>query len=521
MPECWLELLECEMVARSAKHVLDEYLIENGGTAASQPSTTLASFLSALMSTSEESAADTENRLTQQGPDSDDSTPLTLFNGGGENAPVRGHAQVQADITKEVGIRFRYSLRLYNNQDTNDASRTSLLPLLRRVCQRSGIRLYAKNYNIGAKSLCSMNSSYPIAVSDIAAVVPIMKHAASDGREGFVPCNNGAAAANASLHVLLPDAKHAYDTATMLCNEKRFTHAVDFSQEATNLYQRVTESHLHVKVSKYLDLTTLILFQAQEIDMSAAHAAKALAVAIQIGGFDSADVVSSPMTLSHILLNGGRLASSLKHMRAVLYLTELLAGPRHVELSPLYNKIGSIYSEVGNMLVAVRFFEVAITRKHNDRVFQGVLAKQLSTIYGRMGQVSTAFELGKQTHSIFAMTLGVDHEYTESSLESLKVCEKAVLEQNKMNEAQGKKLKEETEANAIGDEIVAKEIAEVNKLKKKKKKLRTCTQDSTRKEHVTRCDCIHYCIHFQCQTYQAQGKARLCVASHAVVSPYT
>ena len=78
----------------------------------------------------------------QQGPDSDDSTPLTLFNGGGENAPVRGHAQVWADITKEVGRRFRYSLRLYNNQDTNDASRTSLLPLLRRVCQRSGIRLY-------------------------------------------------------------------------------------------------------------------------------------------------------------------------------------------------------------------------------------------------------------------------------------------------------------------------------------------------------------------------------------------
>ena len=52
MPECWLEFLECEMVARSAKHVLDEYPIE-------------------------ESAADTENMLTQQGPDSDDSTPYS------------------------------------------------------------------------------------------------------------------------------------------------------------------------------------------------------------------------------------------------------------------------------------------------------------------------------------------------------------------------------------------------------------------------------------------------------------
>merc|ERR1719223_68336 len=30
MPICWLEQLECEMVARAAKHVLDSYLMENG-----------------------------------------------------------------------------------------------------------------------------------------------------------------------------------------------------------------------------------------------------------------------------------------------------------------------------------------------------------------------------------------------------------------------------------------------------------------------------------------------------------
>ena len=63
MPLCWLELLECEMVARSAKHVLDSYLTENGGAAAAQPAQTVASFLSALVSISEETAGETETRV--------------------------------------------------------------------------------------------------------------------------------------------------------------------------------------------------------------------------------------------------------------------------------------------------------------------------------------------------------------------------------------------------------------------------------------------------------------------------
>lgn len=42
MPICWLELLECEMVARAAKHVLDSYMIER---ASAQPAQMIASFL--------------------------------------------------------------------------------------------------------------------------------------------------------------------------------------------------------------------------------------------------------------------------------------------------------------------------------------------------------------------------------------------------------------------------------------------------------------------------------------------
>ena len=472
IPQSWLESLECEMVARAAKHVLDKYYAENGERGALQPSKTAAYFLSALMSTSEESAADTERRLAKEDDNNNDpSSSFTLFDGVWEGDRIRSRDEIWSDIENEIGRRFRYSLKLYNNKDPKAVSRTSLYPLLRRVCQRSGIRLYAKNYTFGAKGLISANSSYPIAASDIADIVPLLKHAAHDGSaEGFIPCANGADAANASLYILLNDAKHAQDAATMLLNDRDYTHAVEYSQEATNLFQRVTESPYHIRVSKCMDLTTLILLQAQEMEMSAAHAAKALGISIQIGGFDSADVVSSHITISHILLNSGHLASSIRHLRAVLYLTEFLAGSHHPELSTLYHKIGSIYDEIGNVSVAHNFIRVAMGRKNNDRVFQAVLNKQLATVYAKLGQLQMATEMEKQTYSIFKITLGESHEFTKSSKETLEHYFQAATEQGKQLAAERKKMMEEAEANKIGDELVASEIAEQKKKKKKKSK---------------------------------------------------
>jgi protein TIF31 len=470
MPLCWLELLECEMVARAAKHILDKYLMENGGASAAQVSKTVASFLSALMSMSEESAAETERRLEKNSSNNDDRSQLSLFESHVTNSVVRGRNEIWSDIENEVGRRFRYTLRLYNKKDQVAVSRAPLIPLLRRVCQRSGIRLFAKNYSIGGKGLCDANISYPISASDIVEVLPMLRHAANDGRDSFVPFSNGADAANSSLHILLNEAKQAYDAAAVLLKEKNYNLALEYIQEATNLYQRVTDSPLHSRVSKCLDLTTLILYQAKEYEMSANHASKALAVSMQISGFDSADVVSAHMILSHVTLQSGRLATSIKHHRSILYLTELLAGPHHTELSTMYHKFSGIYNDVGSVFVALRFLQTAMTRKNSDRVFQAVLNRQVAQIYARLGQLRVAVEKEKETFHIFRITLGNDHEFTKSSKEMLQEYMVAAQAQGKLLAEQEEKQKAEANAKAIADEIIANEIAEEKKKKKKKTK---------------------------------------------------
>lgn len=470
MPLCWLEMLECEIISRAAKHVLGKYLAESGAFTLSKISNTVGSFLSALFSFGEESAAETERRIEKDGSNnSEDQGEETLFTGA-SSMTTRNRADIWKDINNEIERRFGYSLHLYNNtKDPTTATRAHLVPLLRRVCQRSGIRLHAKKYELGGKGLCTPGSSFPIAPSDVYDILPLVKHAANDGCESFVSSNNGADAANAHLHICLPDAKTAFEGANMLTNEQSFNHALTYVQEATNLYQRVTETPLHSRVAKCLDLTALILFQAKDFELSAAHAERALAVSMQINGVDCAEAAVARRVLSHILLNGGKLASAMKNSRAAAYLTQVLAGSHHVELSTSYQKFSSIYSDIGNVLVSLRFLQAAIRRKNGDRVLQAVLNRQMAQIYATIGEIGAAAQVEKQSFQIFRVTLGDEHEYTKQSKETLHAYMVAAQNQNKIMKEQQEKQIAEAQANAIANEIVAEELAEEERKKKKKK----------------------------------------------------
>jgi protein TIF31 len=422
MPECWLELLECEMVARAGKHVLDKYLTENGCLSASQPVALIASFLSAIMTKAEESAAETENRLSCDSKNEDEELPIAFLSVDDDSSLKRGHNEIWSDIEKEIGRRFRYTLCLYNSKDSSKAKRAQYIPLLRRFCQKNGIRLKTRDYQVGGKGLVSSFIPYPIAPSDIVEVVPLVKHAGGSGDDGFVPCASGAAAAaSTTLHVLLPEAKAAFDTAQIHLNEKNFQTALDLIQESTSLYQSVLESPFHHKVHRCLEFTSIILFQAQEYDLALANANKALAVAIQISGFDSKEVLNSRTTLSHILLNAGFIGPAVKQQRATMYLMELMAGPRYVELSNSYHKLGTIYHEVRSLIHALRFYQEAYSRNNPDRVIEGMLSKHSASILAQLGQFKAALDTERRTYEMFRLALGDDHELTKNSKESVKV----------------------------------------------------------------------------------------------------
>lgn len=485
MPYCWLEMLECEMVARAAKHVLNSYLSEKGGIAASQPMQTIASFLSALVSTAEETAADTEMRLQKQNksstaslPDEEDINALSMVGTGGSRdglgASIRVRNDVWGDIEREIGRRFRYKLALFNN----GSDRATYIPLLRRVCQRTGVRLVAKNYAVGEKCLCSGGSiseggltySYPISPLDIVDVVPLVKHAASHGGQGFVPSSKGPGVILPSLHVLLPDAKALLDAAHIHYSQRALPQALDFAQEASALYQRVVESPIHASIFQCLDFLCAVLFEANQHELAAANASRALALAVQLGGFDSHEAVSAHTTLSHILIALGNVGDGTKHLRAALYLMEVLAGPRHAELPSTFHKLGQTYHRNGEIFGALQCYQEAGARQCCDRILEGAILRNSAVILVMLQQLKTAVDMEKRAYRIFTLVLGEEHDTTKLSRQTLERLTKLAVEQSTKQAVADKQRKEEEAANAMASAIAEAEEETKKKKKKNKKK---------------------------------------------------
>lgn len=487
MPRCWLDLLECEMVARASKHVLDRYLTENGGVAAAQPSQTIGSFLSALVSERVETAAQTEARLEKREsnePDEDDFNSLTLRLRGGEDESgsggILGRYEVWQDIEAEVGRRFRYRLLLFNNG--NKSGRALYIPLLRRFCQRTGIRLAGKDYDVGGSCICNLGSiwpggmteSYPISQLDVIDIVPLMKHAAAYN-EGFTPCSVGPTVALPALQVSLRDARIALERAHVQVNIRSLGKGLELAQEAASLYQRVTENASHPGVIESIELMANIFLEAGDPEMAAANGAKVLALAIQNGGFDTANVFTSHMTLFQMFYAGRELDRALKHLHAALYILEIMAGPRHTECFTAYHKLGSVYSNddyEGKYLdIALKFMQEAVKRESCDRLMDGIVAKSLAKILSGVGDYKEAVEAEKKAYQILSMFLSQEHQLSKESDTDLKNYTKLAVQQGSRLVSDEKIKEEEAKAEAVAAALAAEEEKERKKLSGKKKKV--------------------------------------------------
>ena len=486
MPKCWLELLECEMVARASKHLLDSYLTEHGGVAAFQPAQTIASFLSALISEHEETAGQTETRMEKRPftePDEEEFGALTISNTGGEGDAVafstRSRQEVWQDIELEVGRRFRYSLSLYNAG--NKSGRALYTPLLRRICQRTGVRLLAKDYDVGGNCLCTggnslggrLFESYPISPLDVVDIVPLMKHAAAYN-EGFAPCFVGPTIALPPLQVSLRDARIAIERAHIQVSSRALGKGLELAQEAASLYQRVTENPAHPGVIDSIDLMASIFLDAGDPYLAAANGAKVLALSVQSGGFDTPHVFTTHMALFQMYHASRDLDRAVKHLKAAIYILEIMAGPRHSENYTAYHKLGGVYSnEVYGgkyFATAKTFLEEATKRDSCDRLMDGITAKTLAKVLGGLGEYAVALEAEKSAFRMLSMFLGREHQLTKDSENELKKLTKLASEKRHTKVENKIMLEQAAQADAVAAALLAEEETKSKKKGKKKGK---------------------------------------------------
>jgi hypothetical protein len=270
---------------------------------------------------------------------------------------------------------------------------------------------------------------------------------------------------------MLPDAKRALELARYQYSIRNMKTASDLAQEALNLFQRVTETLLHNNILRCLDLTAAILFDVDQFDAAVHNASRALALAIQIGGFDSSEALSAHSTLSLIYLRAGQLALSVKHTRAALYLTELLGGRNYAELSAVYQRLGNVVFEVGSDAAnALRCFKEVMSRPSFDLVLQAMNYKSAAYIHALLGQFKEAVASEKEAYRIYSLLNGPDSNESKSCLLSLQKFTAAAVQQGKGVVAEEQKRKEAEAAEAIASQIASQIEADEEEAEAKKKK---------------------------------------------------
>ena len=478
MPLCWLELLECEMVARAAKHVLNSYMIEQGGSYGVPCAKLIAAFLSAIVSTGEESASETELRMSRSDHshgtlnEEDMNALIVMLDGDSDTADQKGRSEIWSDIEREVGRRFRYTLSFYGKTQSNESkSRALYLPLLRRICQRSGIRLIGRRYDLGGKCLIGGNGrlgvSYPIAPTDIVDILPLVKHGASMGGNSFVPCSFDGSAGNHSLHVLLNDVRMIYDAAhSRLSQGTDLQIAVEFLNEASVLSQRVLDTTLHPQVYKYHKLIATAYANSKNLDLALATAEKNLTMAVSLYGFDSQQTYNAHVAIAEVYFSLGRIADGIRHYRAVQFLGEALSGPNHL-LSPIYFNIGRKYVDVGRNEDALRFYEVAAKKTNHDRIIDAIISRQCAMVLARLERYKEAFDCEKKTFQVYSLIYGEDDKTAKESANLMKQFMSLAVQQGKMQQKKDKDSAKSSAADAVASELLAAEDASTPKKSKK------------------------------------------------------
>jgi len=274
------------------------------------------------------------------------------------------------------------------------------------------------------------------------------------------------------MHVSIHDPRLVLEAAHAKAAAGEFHAALELAQEAAGLYQRVTDTPAHPGVVRCLELIANTLLEAGEYKQAANQQTKALGLLVQIGGFDCAEGLNLHMALIHMLSQAGEPDRAVKHLRAVIYLISVMAGPRFEELTSYYFKLGSVYQAIQEPLTALKFLKQASKRDSCDRLLRGMLSRNTAMIFAGLEKYKAAVEAEKRAYKIFKQVLGENHQMVQQSDATLRKFLELSVQQGKGLKESEKKRKEEAEADAMASLIVAAEAEEAKSKKKKKRKSR-------------------------------------------------
>uniref|UniRef100_H3GWU1 Clustered mitochondria protein homolog n=1 Tax=Phytophthora ramorum TaxID=164328 RepID=H3GWU1_PHYRM len=415
----FLEVLEVEMISRVAKHILADVLNSNDSIRAA-PGSAIVKLLNGILG-STSAVADKKDVF-----ETDDAAATTTASLDANTLWSR--------IDKEIKARFDYKLALWGpgrgEASADDATfpvgRAHRIVLLRRLCQRLGLRVVSRNYDF------SSSCATPISLDDITGVVPVVKHS--------LPAHPFA------------QAKQLLERGRQHLGQGALSSAYEFLQEASSLLFQVCGA-AHEDAALCSSSLATVLYHAGDVVGAIAQQQRALALYTQLQGIDYHDTAFAHANLSLFLHANAQTDLAVPHIRRAIYLLEFCCGPHFPEISSLYFKMGMMCQDVGQITLALMCHRESLRRGELDRNQAANVLHQMAMACGLAGGFREALTYEKKVYSLFKEAYGEeDPRVIDSAKFMAAFTEKAV---------EGAKGRREGDAAAAADAIANELLGEL------------------------------------------------------------
>ncbi|XP_031373077.1 clustered mitochondria protein [Punica granatum] len=409
MPHLW-DLCSNEIVVRSAKHIFKDALRDaedhDLGPAISH-------FLNCFFGNSQAVGSKGTNNSTpsriqkkdQVGHHSSGKSPRGQSRWKGRTSTKKNQSSyrnfssdsIWSDIQEFAKVKYKFDL-------AEDArSRVKKVAVIRNFCQKVGISLAARKYDL--------NGSAPFQPSDILNIQPVVKHS--------IP--------------VCSEAKDLVELGKVQLAEGMLSEAYTLFSEAFSMLQQVT-GPMHREVANCCRYLAMVLYHAGDMAGAIMQQHKELIINERCLGLDHPDTAHSygNMALFYHGLNQTELA--LRHMSRALLLLSLSSGADHPDVAATFINVAMMYQDIGKMDTALRYLQEAL--KKNERLLgeehiqTAVCYHALAIAFNCMGAFKLSHQHEKKTYDILVKQLGEEDSRTRDSQNWMKTFKMRELQMN-------------------------------------------------------------------------------------------
>ena len=414
MPLFWWEMLVIEMIARAAKHVMNEYYRQSQEVSVA-PSRTIASLINHILSVLGDSSSSSSTAAVADAVVSDHSAGTSGIvesktskhkkhkkkksSSSSSNSPARGPGCPSGDelfalpdatgsreaclrlLMADIKTRYCYHLDLLGGDsgEGGEPGSASLLlsrriskpTLLRRICQACGVCIAGKAFDFSIAAVLSPD--------DVVALVPVTTSCEPEELCGDFE------------DLLTGSARYAEDG--------DYPHAYESAQQAFHLTSQIT-GPFHANTCRALGQISNVLLRVGDYSSALTYASRSLAVAVQTSGFDSDEALSEYTKLASVHTALGQWAIAMRYSMTVRYLLELMTGHHHPDRSSVFSQLASIYDGAGDLDAAVTCYNSALRFSGAAVMDTNRLMIHMANLYFRKGLTQLAIELQKRAYKV-------------------------------------------------------------------------------------------------------------------------